>query len=143
MPSNERDFRHAPAIDACEKPALIIEDLPIIAMSIQDELAELGFSSAIASTEAEAVALAEDHCPDLNHSRCEACGRVWHRRGAAHLSRSTNRGDLHDRRFRAGGGGDWPSGRIAKAFHQFRPAIEDRYSRPHVRQQVLTRSSLR
>ena len=48
-----------------EKHALIIEDFPVIAMSIQDELADMGFSSAIAATEAEAIALAEERCPDL------------------------------------------------------------------------------
>ena len=47
------------------KHALVIEDFPIIAMSIQDELADMGFSAAIAATEAEAVALAEERCPDL------------------------------------------------------------------------------
>jgi CheY-like chemotaxis protein len=52
---------HRPA----EKHALIIEDFPIIAMSIHDELAEMGYSPTIAATEGEAIALAEKHCPDL------------------------------------------------------------------------------
>ena len=65
MPSSERDYGRAPAPDACGKHVLIIEDLPVIAMSIQDELADMGFSTAIASTEVEAVAMADDHCPDL------------------------------------------------------------------------------
>lgn len=47
------------------KHALVIEDFPVIAMSIQDELAEMGFSVAIAATEAEAVAHVEERCPDL------------------------------------------------------------------------------
>ena len=55
----------ASSYSAAEKHALIIEDFPIIAMSIQDELAEMGYSTAIAATEAEAVALAEESCPDL------------------------------------------------------------------------------
>lgn len=48
-----------------EKYALVIEDLPVIAMSIQDELADMGYSTAVAASEAEAVALAEERCPDL------------------------------------------------------------------------------
>jgi CheY-like chemotaxis protein len=47
------------------KHALVIEDVPIIAMMIQDELAELGFSVTVAATEAQAIALAEVRCPDL------------------------------------------------------------------------------
>ena len=47
------------------KHALVIEDVPIIAMMIQDELAELGFSVAVAATESQAIALADAHCPDL------------------------------------------------------------------------------
>ena len=47
------------------KHVLIIEDFPIIAMSIQEELSDMGCSAAIASTEAEAVALANENCPDL------------------------------------------------------------------------------
>jgi CheY-like chemotaxis protein len=65
MASNQIDYGCARNIEACESHALIIEDLPVIAMSIQDDLAELGFSAAIASTEAQAVALAEERCPDL------------------------------------------------------------------------------
>ena len=34
-------------------------------MMIQDELADLGFSTTIAATEAQAIALAEAHFPDL------------------------------------------------------------------------------
>ena len=34
-------------------------------MMIQDELADLGYSVAIAPTEAQAIALAETRCPDL------------------------------------------------------------------------------
>lgn len=37
----------------------------MIAMSIQDELADMGFLAALAQTEAQAVALAEARCPDL------------------------------------------------------------------------------
>lgn len=65
MASKQIDYGCAPNIEACENHALIIEDLPVIAMSIHDELAELGYSAAVASTEAEAVALAEQRCPDL------------------------------------------------------------------------------
>jgi CheY-like chemotaxis protein len=50
---------------AAIKHVLIIEDFPVIAMSIQDELSDLGCSTAIASTEAEAVGLATELCPDL------------------------------------------------------------------------------
>lgn len=46
--------------------ALIIEDQPIIAMMIEDELKDLGFGSfEVASTEADAIAAAERRCPDL------------------------------------------------------------------------------
>ena len=65
MPSNQINYDRARAIEACENHALIIEDLPVIAMSIQDELADWGFSAAIAATEAEAMALADERCPDL------------------------------------------------------------------------------
>jgi CheY-like chemotaxis protein len=46
--------------------ALIIEDREVIALMIQDELAELGFASAaIASSQYEAIQLAERRYPDL------------------------------------------------------------------------------
>ena len=46
--------------------ALIIEDEPIVAMSIEMDLAELGYTSCdIAASEAEAVAAADRHPPDL------------------------------------------------------------------------------
>ena len=46
--------------------ALIIEDEPIVAMSIEMDLAELGYTSCdIAATEAEALAAADRHAPDL------------------------------------------------------------------------------
>ena len=61
---NNKRWR-APGDSPSEKHALIIEDFPVIAMSIQDELGDMGFSAAIAATEAEAVALAEERCPDL------------------------------------------------------------------------------
>jgi len=85
------------------KHALIIEDLPVIAISIQVELADLGFSAAIAATEAEAVMLAEERCPDLIIAdvRLEEGSGID---GAAHLSKSTNRRDFHDRRFGTSGG---------------------------------------
>ena len=55
----------APGRSPAVKHALVIEDFPIIAMSIQDELVDMGYSATVAATEAEAVALAEDRCPDL------------------------------------------------------------------------------
>lgn len=46
--------------------ALIIEDEPITAMLIEDQLRALGYASVdFAVTEAEAVAAAARHCPDL------------------------------------------------------------------------------
>ena len=65
MRSDNTEPCRAPANSHCSKHALVIEDFPIIAMSIQDELADLGYSATIAATEAEAVALAEERCPDL------------------------------------------------------------------------------
>ena len=79
MPSNKIDYDNASETEArdrasqstplpsgpAEKHALIIEDMPVIAMSIQDELADMGYSVAIAWTEAQAVALADERCPDL------------------------------------------------------------------------------
>ena len=48
------------------KHALIIEDSEIISLMIEDELAELGFtSSAKAASQSQAIQLAEDMCPDL------------------------------------------------------------------------------
>ncbi len=48
------------------KHALIIEDRLVIALAIQDELRDCGYSSAdIAITEAEAIRRAEETCPDL------------------------------------------------------------------------------
>ncbi len=48
------------------KHALIIEDQPVIALAIQDELRDCGYESAdIAITEAEAIRRAEEKCPDL------------------------------------------------------------------------------
>jgi CheY-like chemotaxis protein len=48
------------------KHALIIEDSEIISLMIEDELAELGFtSSARAASQSQAIQLAEDMCPDL------------------------------------------------------------------------------
>ena len=65
MRSDNTEPRLAPISSSSDKHALVIEDYPVIAMSIQDELADMGYSAAIASTEAEAVALAEERCPDL------------------------------------------------------------------------------
>jgi CheY-like chemotaxis protein len=48
------------------KHALIIEDSEIVALMIQDELAELGYASAaVATSELQAIRLAEQRCPDL------------------------------------------------------------------------------
>lgn len=65
MTSANTEHCSTPDYSPAEKHALVIEDFPIIAMSIQDELAELGFSTAIAATEGEAVTLAEERCPHL------------------------------------------------------------------------------
>jgi CheY-like chemotaxis protein len=46
--------------------ALVIEDEPLIAMLIEEELRDLGYLSIeIASTQEQAIALAAQHCPDL------------------------------------------------------------------------------
>ncbi len=48
------------------KHALIIEDHPVIASTIEDELRDCGYASAdIAISQAEAIRMAEDRCPDL------------------------------------------------------------------------------
>ena len=65
MNSENTENWRAPCDSPSDKHALVIEDFPVIAMSIQDELADLGYSAAIAASEAEAVALAEERCPDL------------------------------------------------------------------------------
>lgn len=71
MTSNKIQYDRTRSIEAgrqdgaAVKHVLIIEDFPIIAMSIQDDLSDLGCSAAIASTEAEAVALANELCPEL------------------------------------------------------------------------------
>ena len=65
MNTENTERRSAPGCGPTNRHALIIEDFPVIAMSIQDELGDLGFSTAVASTEAEAIALAEERCPDL------------------------------------------------------------------------------
>ena len=65
MRSENTEPCRAPGASHSAKHAWVIEDFPIIAMSIQDELADMGYSAIIAATEAEAVALAEDRCPDL------------------------------------------------------------------------------
>jgi CheY-like chemotaxis protein len=58
--------------------ALIIEDEPITAMLIEDELRALGYATvAFAVTEAEAVAAARHRCPDLitaDVGLTEGCG---------------------------------------------------------------------
>ena len=77
MGSDNTEYRPAPCSSPAAKHALVIEDFPIIAMSIGDELAEMGFSTAVAATEAEAVALAEERCPDLiiaDLRLAEGCG---------------------------------------------------------------------
>lgn len=65
MGSENTEHCRVPGNSPSEKHALVIEDFPVIAMSIEDELADMGFSAAIAATEVEAVALAEERCPDL------------------------------------------------------------------------------
>jgi CheY-like chemotaxis protein len=46
--------------------ALVIEDRFLIAMAIQDELLECGYDSvAMASSQQEAIQLAQQQCPDL------------------------------------------------------------------------------
>jgi len=65
MRSENTEPCRAPSTRPSEKHALVIEDFPVIAMSVQDELADLGYSTAVAASEAEAVALAEQRCPDL------------------------------------------------------------------------------
>ena len=65
MHSEHTEQCRAPATSPSAKHALVIEDFPIIAMSIEGELADMGYSTAIAATEAEAVTLAEERCPDL------------------------------------------------------------------------------
>jgi CheY-like chemotaxis protein len=46
--------------------ALIIEDRPVIALMIEDELADLGYASAaIATSETQAIDLANQRRPDL------------------------------------------------------------------------------
>lgn len=46
--------------------ALIIEDSVLISMMVEDHLAELGYTStAVATTQADAVALAQEQVPDL------------------------------------------------------------------------------
>lgn len=48
------------------KHALIIEDQSVIALAIQDELRDVGYTSAeIAVSEKEAIRLAQARCPDL------------------------------------------------------------------------------
>lgn len=77
MASENSERRQAPASSVSPKNALIIEDFPVIAMSIEDDLADMGFSATIASTEAEAVALAAELCPDLiiaDVRLAEGCG---------------------------------------------------------------------
>ena len=65
MRSDNTEPCRAPGNSPSEKHALVIEDFPVIAMSIQDELADMGYSAAIAASEAEAVSLAQERCPDL------------------------------------------------------------------------------
>ena len=62
---SENTEQCAPTTSPATKHALVIEDFPVIAMSLEDELADMGYSTATAATEAEAVALAEERCPDL------------------------------------------------------------------------------
>ena len=48
------------------KHALIIEDHPVIASTIEDELRDCGYASVdIAVSQDEAIRLAEEKCPDL------------------------------------------------------------------------------
>ena len=96
MGSENTEYRPAPCSSPAAKHALVIEDFPIIAMSIGDELAEMGFSTAVAATEAEAVALAEERCPDLiiaDLRLAQGCGieAVRHICGERPMMRSTSR----------------------------------------------------
>ena len=116
---NSENTEHCRAI--CDSPserhALIIEDFPVIAMSIQDELADMGFSSAIASTEAEAVALAEGRCPDLiiadlwlaQGSGIDAVRRICRERPITVIFMS---GDIKE----GGGGASGEAGFLSKPF---------------------------
>lgn len=45
--------------------ALVLESQPLVALMVEDELRQLGFSVEIATTESEAVAAASRQCPDL------------------------------------------------------------------------------
>ena len=65
MASEHSEHRQAAATGPSPMHALIIEDFPVIAMSIEDELADMGYSAAIAATEVEALALVGERCPDL------------------------------------------------------------------------------
>lgn len=65
MKSENSGLCGVPGRGPAAKHALVIEDFPVIAMSIQDELADMGFSVAIAATETEAMAHVEERCPDL------------------------------------------------------------------------------
>jgi two-component system, response regulator PdtaR len=48
------------------KHALVIEDRPLIAMLIEEELIEYGYGSArTARSERDAIRMAEERCPDL------------------------------------------------------------------------------
>jgi CheY-like chemotaxis protein len=48
------------------KHALIIEDRAVIALMIEDELAEFGYKSAAkATSQTQAIVLSEQRCPDL------------------------------------------------------------------------------
>lgn len=117
MNSDNTEHCSAPGYGPAEKHALVIEDFPVIAMSIQDDLADMGFSAAIAATEAEAVALAEERCPDLiiadlrlaQGSGIDAVRRICRDRSIAVIFMS---GDLEE----LGGGGTGEAGFLSKPF---------------------------
>ena len=86
-------------------------------MSIGDELAEMGFSTAVAATEAEAVALAEERCPDLiiaDLRLAEGCGieAVRHICGDRPVAVIFMSGDPEP----VGGRGAGPAGFLSKPF---------------------------
>jgi CheY-like chemotaxis protein len=117
MRSENTEQCRAPATSPSAKHALVIEDFPVIAMSIEDELADMGYSAAIAASEAEAVALAEERCPDLiiaDLRLAEGCGieavrRICGNRSIAVIFMS---GDLEA----AGGDATGKAGFLSKPF---------------------------
>ena len=117
MGSENTGYRPAPCSSPAAKHALVIEDFPIIAISIGDELAEMGFSTAVAATEAEAVALAAERCPDLiiaDLRLAQGCGieAVRHICGERPIAVIFMSGDLQA----VGGGATGQAGFLSKPF---------------------------